>query len=226
MDMILYITNPHSFFLVTTHHCHGFCNAHLIHPVFSSVTRSSFVPSSRPPSLFGLLELHVRQGDNIIHCTVHISATGLHATWASTSFQGCQTGSPHLCLALVVMMISDMIQRQNSERAFVQTAFLTWNYLMHARGVHVAATNHETHAPALLTNRRPEWLEELKDTLQEDATREGLGKWKHIRTSRDLRLTGEQKHNSQAVDMVVAQLPRSLSATGYVTWLLFVAVVC
>jgi hypothetical protein len=49
-------------------------------------------------------------------------------------------------------------------------------------------------------NGRPEWLEELKD-----ARREGLDEWEHIGTSRDLRLTGEQKHNSQAVDMAIAQ---------------------
>jgi hypothetical protein len=48
-------------------------------------------------------------GEEITSIAVHISATGLHATWASTSFQGRQTGSPHLCLAPVVMMISDMI---------------------------------------------------------------------------------------------------------------------
>jgi hypothetical protein len=59
---------------------------------------------------------------------------------------------------------------------------------------------------ALLTNRRPKWLEELKDTLQEDATREGLDGWEHIGTGRDLRLTGEQKHNSQAVDIVMHRL--------------------
>ena len=46
---------------------------------------------------------------------------------------------------------------------------------------------------------------ELKDALQEDARREGLDEWEHIGTSRDLRLTGEQKHNSQAVDMAIAQ---------------------
>ena len=56
-----------------------------------------------------------------------------------------------------------------------------------------------------LTNGRPEWLQELKDALQEDARREGLDEWEHIGTSRDLRLTGEQKHNSQAVDMAIAQ---------------------
>ena len=47
-------------------------------------------------------------GEEITSITVHISATGLHATWASTSFQGCQTGSPHPCLAPVVMMNTDM----------------------------------------------------------------------------------------------------------------------
>ncbi len=57
----------------------------------------------------------------------------------------------------------------------------------------------------ILTNGRPEWLRELKDALQEDARRERLSEWEHIGTSRDLRLTGEQKHNSQAVDMAVAQ---------------------
>lgn len=56
-----------------------------------------------------------------------------------------------------------------------------------------------------LTNGRPEWLRELKDALQEDARREGLDEWEQIGTSRDLRLTGEQKHNSPAMDMAIAQ---------------------
>jgi hypothetical protein len=57
----------------------------------------------------------------------------------------------------------------------------------------------------LLTNRRPEWLEKLKDTLQEDSTRKGLDEWEHIGTGRDLRLTRKQKQNSQAVDMAIVQ---------------------
>lgn len=57
----------------------------------------------------------------------------------------------------------------------------------------------------VLTNGRPEWLRELKDALQGDARREHLNQWEHIGTSRDLRLTGEQRHNSQALDMAVAQ---------------------
>jgi hypothetical protein len=57
----------------------------------------------------------------------------------------------------------------------------------------------------VLSNGRQQWLQKLKDALQEDARKEGLGEWEHIGTSRDLRLTGEQRHNSQAVDMAIAQ---------------------
>jgi hypothetical protein len=51
--------------------------------------------------------LRSTSGEEITLIAVHISATGLHATWASTSFQDYQTGSPHLCPAPVVMMITD-----------------------------------------------------------------------------------------------------------------------
>jgi hypothetical protein len=36
----------------------------------------------------------------------------------------------------------------------------------------------------------------------------------HIGTGRDLRLTGEQKHNSQAVDMVIAQRAKVFIGNG------------
>ena len=57
----------------------------------------------------------------------------------------------------------------------------------------------------VLTNGRPEWLAELKEALQADARASGLAEWTHIGTSRDLRLTREQQHNAQAMDMAVAQ---------------------
>ena len=66
----------------------------------------------------------------------------------------------------------------------------------------------------VLTNGRPEWLQELKDALQEDARRERLKEWQHIGTSRDLRLTGEQKHNSQALDMAIAQRAEAFIGNG------------
>jgi hypothetical protein len=49
------------------------------------------------------------------------------------------------------------------------------------------------------------WLRELRQALEEDAARGDMGPWEHITTSRDLRLTSEQRHNGQAVDMAVTQ---------------------
>ncbi|KAI0245907.1 hypothetical protein BJV78DRAFT_1259087 [Lactifluus subvellereus] len=41
----------------------------------------------------------------------------------------------------------------------------------------------------VLTDGRPWWLQKLKDSLQEDARKEGVEEWEHIVTSRDFRLT-------------------------------------
>ncbi len=57
----------------------------------------------------------------------------------------------------------------------------------------------------IMSNGKPEWLRELKHALEEDAVGGTMGPWEHITTSRDLRLTREQRHNGQTVDMAIAQ---------------------
>ncbi|KAI9453287.1 hypothetical protein F5148DRAFT_1329649 [Russula earlei] len=66
----------------------------------------------------------------------------------------------------------------------------------------------------LRVRARPEWLRELTDALQEDARRAGLDGWDRIGTSRDLHLTREQRHNSQALDMAVAQRAKVFIGNG------------
>lgn len=51
----------------------------------------------------------------------------------------------------------------------------------------------------VLTNGKVEWLTELKEKLGE------LREWKSVQTSRDLRLSWEQKYVAQAIDMMIAQ---------------------
>ena len=51
----------------------------------------------------------------------------------------------------------------------------------------------------MLTNGKVEWLTELKEKLGE------LREWKSVQTSRDLRLSWEQKYVAQAIDMMIAQ---------------------
>jgi len=157
------------------------------------------MPSSKPGPLTGLLALHVRRGDYIEHCTNL-------ANWGAgymgfNEFPGFpdrfkvptvnSEGDEALKERLAIYnphcfpQIGQIVSRVREVRAsLLQTTKLTRVYV--------------------LSNGRPEWMSELYDALQKDAREQGLSEWEHIGTSRDLRLTREQKHNSQVVDMAVA----------------------
>ncbi|KAI9453286.1 hypothetical protein F5148DRAFT_1233692 [Russula earlei] len=186
-------------------------NADVIHPALSSATSSSFMPHSNPAPLAGLLALHVRRGDYIDHC-VHLT------TWSAVymgfnGFPGLPDkfpppppyGPDNVPPEEVVRYnrhcfpdINQIVTRVREVRvSLLPTTSLTRVYVM--------------------TNGKPDWLRELKDALQEDARREGLDEWDHIGTSRDLRLTREQRHNSQALDMAVAQRAEVFIGNGFST---------
>lgn len=172
-------------------------NAHVIHPALSSLTPSSFSPYSKPSALSGLLALHIRRGDFIDHClhlanwTSRFSAfnelPGLPDRFIPPPWSDAQVPEEQARYrARCFPEIGQIVSRVREVRASLKSATrLTRIYV--------------------LTNGRPEWLQELKDALQEDAVRERLDPWLHISTSRDLRLTREQRHNGQAIDMAVAQ---------------------
>jgi hypothetical protein len=181
-------------------------NAHAIHPALSSATPSSFVPSFNPPPLSGLLALHIRRGDYLDHCTTL-------ANWTSR-FMGFNEfpGLPDKFTppATISSSFDDDYGYDLSpeERARHRAHCFPEIDQIVSRVREVRASLPPTTKLTrvyTLTNGRPEWLRDLKDALQEDARREGLDEWEHIGTSRDLRLTGEQKHNSPAMDMAIAQ---------------------
>jgi hypothetical protein len=168
-------------------------NARVIHPALSSVTAASLMPSSDLNPLSGLLALHIRRGDYIDHC---VRLTG----WSShfmgfNQFPGLpdrffpSSGEAEKQLQYRAHCFPDIEQIVARVRE-VRASLLPTTRLSRAY---------------VLTNGRPEWLEELKDALQEDARREGLDPWAHIGTSRDLNMTKEQRHNAHAMDMAVAQ---------------------
>jgi len=174
-------------------------NAHIIHPALSSANLSSFMPSSKPAPLTGLVALHVRRGDFIEHCP-HLTKWSVPYS-SFNDFPGFpdklslpdvknQGDAPPEEMARYAAHcfpdIKQVVSRVREVReSLLPTTKLTRLYV--------------------LSNGRPEWISELKDALQEDAQREGMSEWEHIGTSRNLLLTSEQKHNSQAVDMAVAQ---------------------
>ncbi|KAH8999627.1 hypothetical protein EDB86DRAFT_650453 [Lactarius hatsudake] len=174
-------------------------NANVIHPALSSATPSSFTPSSHPAPLSGLLALHIRRGDYIDHC-MNL------ANW-SARFMGFNEfpGLP------------DRLEPPGEpvryrEHCFPEIAQIVTR-VREVRAAQLPAT--PLSRVYVLTNGRPEWLAELKEALQKDARSEGLDEWTHIGTSRDLRLTREQQHNAQAMDMAVAQRAEVFLGNGF-----------
>jgi len=185
-------------------------NAHVIHPALSSATSASFMPSSKPGPIPGLLALHVRRGDYIEHC-INLANWGAgymgfnefpgfpdRFTVPTVNSQGDEALKEKLMIynPHCFPQIGQIVSRVREVRAsLLQTSKLTRVYV--------------------LSNGRPEWISELKEALQEDAREQGLGEWEHIGTSRDLRLTREQKHNSQALDMAVASRAEVFIGNGF-----------
>lgn len=60
----------------------------------------------------------------------------------------------------------------------------------------------------IMTNGATSWVEELKSALAKD-----IG-WDHIGSSRDLKMTWEQKFVAQALDMYVAQRAQVFLGNG------------
>ncbi|KAI0270425.1 hypothetical protein BC834DRAFT_818943 [Gloeopeniophorella convolvens] len=172
-------------------------NAHIIHPALFSLPLPHS-PAATLPLLKGLLALHVRRGDFVNHCN-HL------ANWSSR-----------------YMAFNDFPEFPDH---FVDTTEPSWGHALpeevaryraqcfpdieqivaRVREVRVElAPTTPLDRVYVLTNGRAKWLNKLKEALQLDAARESMPYWTTISTSRDLRMTREQRHNAQAMDMAVA----------------------
>ena len=196
-------------------------NANVIHPALSSVASSSFTPASHSPPLSGLLALHIRRGDYVDHC-MHI------ANW-SARFMGFNE-FPGLPDRFSLPEVPSAGNASPEELARYRAHCFPEIAQIVAR-VREVRTELQPATPLsrvyVLTNGRPEWLAELKEALQADARGSGFDEWTHIGTSRDLRLTREQQHNAQAMDMAVAQRAEAFLGNGvrvshpFFFWVLF-----
>lgn len=76
------------------------------------------------------------------------------------------------------------------------------------RQVRMESTGDRLRYLYVMTNGPIPWVEELKQAIAQDMI------WEHIGSSRDLRLTWEQKFVAQALDMYVAQRAQVLIGNG------------
>lgn len=173
-------------------------NRALIHP---AIVPGEGAQRQRTP-LPGLLALHVRRGDFVDHC-INL------ANWTSR-----YTGFNE------IPSLPDRFEPPAGGGAGWNTPE---NYAVYAarcfprieqivgrvKEVLKTPTGRNLDRVYVLTNGKVEWLTELKEKLGE------LREWKSVQTSRDLRLSWEQKYVAQAIDMMIAQRADVFIGNGF-----------
>ena len=149
-------------------------------------------PKNPYPIIPGLLALHIRRGDFEKHCR------GL-AEWGST-----WTGFNQLPELLDYFNPPPRPKVGNATQA-IYDAYTKSCYPSIEEIVQKVAEVKQTKAGSglsniyIMTNGKRPWLGELKKALHKS------GNWNQISTSRELRITWEQKFVAQSIDMVVGQ---------------------
>jgi len=170
-----------------------------------------FAPSTlalpeRNPVLRGLIAVHVRHGDFAQHCT-HLARWGARYT-AFNEFPGLADAFEPPPGAGAGEADAGVLEtyRTHCMPSAAEVAQKVWA-VRRARGGALARVY-------VLTNARAEWLAELRGELEHE------GSWDAIVTSRDVRLSWEQRFVAQAVDMAIAQRAEAFVGNG-VRFILF-----
>jgi len=159
-------------------------------------------PQDPYPIIPGLLALHIRRGDFENHCR------GL-AEWGST-----WTGFNQLPTLLDRFNSPPRPEDGNVTEA-IYAAYSKSCYPSIEEIVRKVVDVRRTGAGKdlrnihIMTNGKDPWLSELKKALH------GSGKWKKISSSRELKVTWEQKFVAQSIDMLVGQRADVFIGNGF-----------
>ncbi|TDL27959.1 hypothetical protein BD410DRAFT_781887 [Rickenella mellea] len=150
----------------------------------------------------GLMAVHVRRGDYIDHCR--------YLARDSIGWQGWNTFPEYV----------DKFQVPPKDANGTVTPEAMENYIEHCFPNHeeilakIASVRQTPEARGLrhifvMTNAKADWATELKDKLM------AQGDWGTVTTSRDMRLSWEQKFVAQAVDMLIGQRAQVFIGNGW-----------
>ncbi|KZT02026.1 uncharacterized protein LAESUDRAFT_706598 [Laetiporus sulphureus 93-53] len=154
------------------------------------------------PPLPGLLVLHIRRGDFADHC-MHL------ARWSSR-YNGFNS-FPELPDKFEPPPGSGWGEAtEENAQIYMKHCFPSIEQIV-ARAEEVRETPEGKGLKNvyIMTNGAKEWLQELKDALA------ATGHFKKVTSSRDLRLSWEQKYVAQAVDMLIGQRAQVLIGNGF-----------
>lgn len=158
-------------------------------------------PKDPYPVIPGLLALHIRRGDFEQHCR------GL-AEWGST-----WTGFNQLP-DLLDRFDSPPRPKGGNVTQEIYDAYAKSCYPSIEEIVQKIVEVRHTKAGKnlrniyIMTNGKNPWLSELKDALHKS------GKWKQISSSRELKVSWEQKYTGQSIDMAVGQRADAFIGNG------------
>ncbi|KIJ65217.1 hypothetical protein HYDPIDRAFT_111123 [Hydnomerulius pinastri MD-312] len=180
-------------------------NRHLFQPtpptgIFGGFFDSNIDEDMTAP-IPGLLALHVRRGDFKDHC-VHLAKWS--ADWnAFNSFPEFHDKFDRP---------TDGGWGETSDKNmdhYIQRCYPSIEQIVEkVRQVRMEATEHLRYL-YIMTNGPVPWVEELKAALAQDMI------WEQVGSSRDLKVTWEQKFIAQALDMYVAQRAQVLIGNGW-----------
>ncbi|TDL18005.1 hypothetical protein BD410DRAFT_512341 [Rickenella mellea] len=152
----------------------------------------------------GLLAMHVRRGDYIGHCD-HLAKWGSH-------WQGWNT-FPEFIDKFEAPPGSGNgeIDATPAAREVYQARCLPNHEQIVARVAELRKTpeGQGLRSIFVMTNAKSQWASELKSKLM------ATGGWDKVVTSRDLRLTWEQKFVGQAIDMLIGQRAQMFIGNGW-----------
>ncbi|KAF9219951.1 hypothetical protein BS17DRAFT_788339 [Gyrodon lividus] len=178
-------------------------NRHLFQPTKSGLFAGFFFPEKENMTapIPGLLAIHIRRGDFKDHCQ---NLAQWSANWnAFNSFPEF-----HDKFDPPPDDGSGETSQKNID-LYVQRCYPSIEQIVDkVRQVRMGATENLRYL-YIMTNGAIPWVEELKATLALDMD------WEHVGSSRDLKLTWEQKFVAQALDMYVAQRAQVLIGNGW-----------
>ncbi|TDL23054.1 hypothetical protein BD410DRAFT_814718 [Rickenella mellea] len=150
----------------------------------------------------GLLAMHVRRGDYEGHCN-HV------AKWGST-WQGWNTFPEFIDKFEVPPGSGNGTATRAARKVYQARCFPNHEQIV-ARVSELRKTpeGQGLRSIFVMTNAKTQWATELKKKLM------AMGGWDKVVTSRDLRLTWEQKFVGQAIDMLYGQRAQMFIGNGF-----------
>jgi hypothetical protein len=180
-------------------------NDHLLGVSFWPSFRLSGYPNLASSDQFaaipGLLALHIRRGDFVNHCS--------HFAKYSSNWNGFNSFPTFPDKFLPPPVDAEGQPTPERDQYYSKHCFPSTQQIVEkVMDIMTTSSGKNLKNVYIMTNAPVDWIEELKTALRR------VGKWENIASSRDLKLTKEQRYVAQSVDMMIGQKAQVFVGNG------------